>query len=163
MQYLRSAEDASEIVNDTFMAVWEKRDELEIGENLKPLLYTIARNKSINLIKKKKPDFTDLENAPDPGSREFSPLENLMAKETELRIFALIDALPPRCRQIFVLSRREQLSNREIAGIMELSEKTVENQISIAIKLIRAGLRRGEGGGLQGLILLPWLLSGLSV
>jgi RNA polymerase sigma-70 factor, ECF subfamily len=72
---------------------------------------------------------------------------NLDAAETERIIHRLIDKLPPRCRQIFLLSRIEQLSYKEIAALMDLSPKTVENQIAIALKFLRDSLYSGKGGG----------------
>ena len=62
----------------------------------------------------------------------------MVYKETQAIINQAIKLLPPRCQQIFVLSRKEMLTHKQIAQIMELSEKTIENQITIAIKAIKA-------------------------
>lgn len=160
MQYVRSREDANEIVNDTFMAIWEKRDELIEGQSLKPLLYTIVRNKSLNWLKKKKIDTTDFENGFEVASSHVSAIDLLQAKETEQQVHALIEKLPAKCRQIFVMSRREFLSNKEIATILDISEKTVENQITIAIRFIRAHLNPPNNTSRQlPLIVFPWVLS----
>lgn len=158
MQYVRSREDAHEIVNDTFMVIWDKRDELIEGQSLKPLLYTIVRNKSLNWLKKKKIEITDMEMGFEVASDQVSAVDLLQAKETEEQIQQLINKLPPKCQQIFVLSRREYLSNKEIAAILDISEKTVENQITIAIRFIRNNLQTPPKGQALKLI-FPWALA----
>lgn len=158
MQYVRSREDAHEIVNDTFMVIWDKRNELIEGQSLKPLLYTIVRNKSLNWLKKKKIEITDMEMGFEVASDQISAIDLLQAKETEKQIQYLINKLPPKCQQIFVLSRREYLSNKEIASVLDISEKTVENQITIAIRFIRNNLQTPPKG--QSLtIVFPWVLA----
>ena len=159
MQYVRSQEDADEIVNDAFMVLWEKQETLLLDDSIKPLLYTIVRNKSLNLLKKRKLDVADLDNGFEVADAGVSPLENLQARETEEAVYKLIARLPPRCQQIFVLSRKEHFSNREIAELMGLNEKTIENQISIAIRFIRNGLRKDNGGKNTPLLLFPWVIA----
>ena len=161
MKYLNSREDADEIVKDTFLTIWEKRDELEITDQLKPLLYTIIRNKSINHIRKKRPDFVEMDEPFDFASQDQKPHEKMEARETEEIVHRLIDELPPRCRQIFILSRREFLSNKEIAAIMELSEKTIENQITIAIRAIKSGLHKSQQSKHISMVFLPWVMGAI--
>jgi RNA polymerase sigma-70 factor (ECF subfamily) len=159
MQYVHSTEDANEIVNDAFLAVWEKQNELDLDDSLKSYLYTIVRNKSLNLLKKRKLEITELDMGFEIPSLTHSPIEILQAKQTEALVMNLIEQLPPRCKQIFVLSRKEQLSNKEIAELMELNEKTIENQISIAIKFIKNGLSKKQSENKLPLILFPWVLA----
>ncbi len=163
MQYVKSREDADEIVNDTFMAVWDKQDELVLDQTIKSFLYTIVRNKSLNLLKKRKIEISELDENFEVASQHISPIEILQARETEEAIFELIAKLPPKCQQIFILSRREHLGNKEIASILDIGEKTVENQISIAIKLIRAGLKNQTNHKNNGLkmVIFPWMLAWL--
>ena len=159
MQYVRSREDAHEIVNDTFMAIWDMRNDLIEGQSLKPLLYTIVRNKSLNWLKKKKIELNDFDFAYEVASDQVSAIDLLQAKETEQQVHRLIEQLPPKCRQIFVLSRREYMSNKEIAAVLEISEKTVENQITIAIRFIRQNLQKPDQGASVSIILFPWILA----
>lgn len=162
MQYVKSTEDADEIVNDTFLAAWQKKDELNLDDSIKNYLYTIVRNKSLNLLKKKKMDAIVLEAEYEIASSETSIIDHLQAKETEKLIFEVIEKLPPRCKQIFVLSRREGMPNKEIAALMQLSEKTIENQITIAIRVIKESLktRQQQDNGFR-IVLLPWLAAWL--
>lgn len=159
MQYTKSIEDADEIVNDTFLAVWEKKDQLILDDTLKSYLYTIVKNKSLNWLKKRKVELTELDANFDLADSNTSAIEILQAKETEAAIYELIEKLPNKCKQIFVLSRKEQMSNKEIAILLELSEKTIENQITIAIKMIKIGLRKkqNEDNGFK-MHLLPWMM-----
>lgn len=161
MQYVKSQEDALEIVNDAFMVIWEKRDELKIDSALKPYLYTVVRNKCLNLIKKKKLDAITMEDGFEAIADVPDPQEIMEAKQTEELVNHLIELLPPKCKQIFILSRKEFLSNKDIAAILEISDKTVENQITIAIRFIKKGLgayqsRRGDK---LPLVLFPWVIA----
>jgi RNA polymerase sigma-70 factor (ECF subfamily) len=166
MQYVKSREDADEIVNDTFLVVWDKQSELVLDQSIKSFLYTVVRNKSLNLLKKRKIEISELDEDFEIAAIDHSPIEVLQAKETEAAVFELIEKLPTKCRQIFLLSRREYLSNKEIAAVMEINEKTVENQIGIAIKFIRSGLQgikhhnNSDANGLK-MIIFPWLLAWL--
>lgn len=155
---MKTEEDADEIVNDTFMIIWEKRNELKLDASLKPFLYTIVRNKSLNLLKKKKLDLAEFTEDFEPISEYPSAIEVIEAKQTEELVSTLMNQLPPKCKQIFVLSRKEFLSNKEIAAILDISEKTVENQITIAIRFIRNGLvNQSKTKGGKPLILFPWV------
>ena len=139
MQYVHVQEEADEIVNDAFLAVWDNRHTLELSQNLKPYLYTVVRNKSLNVLKKKKIDTLPIEDWFElPQTPSDTAHELMVYKETQAIINQAIKLLPPRCQQIFVLSRKEMLTHKQIAQIMELSEKTIENQITIAIKAIKA-------------------------
>src|SRR5690606_7155640 len=100
--------DADEIVNDTFMSIWEKRSELSLDASLKPLLYTIVKNKSINHLKKRRPDITLVEDDPVVSSGAPDIVSVLSEKELRMAIYKLIDQLPPKCKRIFVMSRKEQ-------------------------------------------------------
>lgn len=144
------------------MVLWEKQHDLALDSSIRSFLYTIVRNKSLNLLKKRKIEVAELDENLDVASQAISPLEIIQARETEAAIYELIDKLPPKCRQIFIMSRKEQMLNREIAVIMEINEKTVENQISIAIKFIKVGLSRKQdsGNGFK-IVLFPWLVAWL--
>lgn len=129
--------DAEEIVHDVFIAIWNQNDNRLESAGIKSYLFTSVKNRCLNFIKKAKLDYTDLtEDAPvfDSAVNAHSKLE---AKETESKIHALIDMLPTKCKQIFLMSRMYELSYKEIALILDISPKTVENQISIALKFLK--------------------------
>ena len=70
-------------------------------------------------------------------SKEHGALDHLEAKELSERITSVIDKLPTKCKQVFLLSRMHEMSYKEIAELMDISPKTVENQIGIALKFLR--------------------------
>ena len=145
MQYVKNEEDASEIVNDAFIALWEKRDQLALDDSIKSYLYTVVKNKSINFLKKKRMVFEQADVFMSIPNNNANVLQQMEGKEMEQLIFKTIDKLPRKCKQIFILSRKEQLSNKEIGSIMGITPKTVENQITIAIKSIKQSIQNQEG------------------
>ncbi len=148
MGYGLPAEDAQEVVNDVFIAVWEHRNRLEFNDKLRSYLFQSVKNRSLNHKRGQRPVFDDNEAFLHVGdSTDVS--EELSARETEKLINRWIDELPERCRMIFLLSRKAGLPQKEIATLMELSLKTVENQIGIALKHLRRRLD-GYEKGLRG-------------
>jgi RNA polymerase sigma-70 factor (ECF subfamily) len=145
LQYVKNEEDASEIVNDAFIALWEKRDQLALDDSIKSYLYTVVKNKSINFLKKKRMVFEQTDVFMSIPNNNANVLQQMEGKEMEQLIFKTIDKLPRKCKQIFILSRKEQLSNKEIGVIMGITPKTVENQITIAIKTIKQSIQKQEG------------------
>lgn len=135
---LRDQIASEEIVQELFIQLWIKRHELEI-DNLNSYLYMSVRNRVLMGLRKKK---LELDNA----ALEF--LESNYSSDTLIRekqmnqeIDQAIQELPDKCREIFILSRKEQLSNREIAELMNISVKTVENHITKALHKLRGSLK----------------------
>lgn len=136
-QFVHSAEDAREVVQDVFMAVWNNRENLQLDESLKAYLFTATRNKCYNHLRKRRLDTVEM-NEMTPEAFEDQSIEGkLQTEELKALIYDEINALPERCRKIFLLSREEDLTNREIAERLEVSVKTVENQMTIALKRLR--------------------------
>lgn len=159
-QYLRSEEDAREAVQDVFLGVWNNREHLQLDDSLKPYLFTATRNKALNYLNKRRLPAVSMEDTPVYAS-EGPRVEAVMeAEELRAVIFDEVRRLPERCREIFLLSRRESLSNREIAERLAVSEKTVENQMTIALKRLRARVygTEGQSGVLASFALLLFLL-----
>jgi RNA polymerase sigma-70 factor (ECF subfamily) len=138
--------DAEEIVQDMFMAVWARKEQLVFDDSLKNYLFTGVKNRCLNHIKKAKLPFSDMPDHFSAISPDAGVIENLQAKETQQRIQILIDMLPNKCRQTFLLSRMYELSYKEIAAIMDITPKTVENQIGLALKFLKKGMEPGESG-----------------
>ena len=159
-QYLRSEEDAREAVQDVFMGVWNNREHLQLDESLKPYLYTATRNKALNYLNRRRLAAVSIEEAPVYASERPKVEAAMEAEELKALIYDEVRRLPERCREIFLLSRREGLSNREIAERLAVSEKTVENQMTIALKRLRARVYGAEGqsGSLASFVLLVFLL-----
>lgn len=138
---VRDAIIAEELTQEVFIYLWEKKDHIDISTSLKSYLYSAIKNKSINYIKYELPKqraLVDLTDTLLSGSTEIhEPGETLRLKK---KIKVAIDHLPDKCRQIFLLSRYGGLTYREIADEMDLSLKTIENQMSIALKKLRESL-----------------------
>lgn len=138
--------DAEEIVQDMFMAVWQKREQFSFEDSLKNYMFTGVKNRCLNHIKKVRLPYADLPDDFPVPSLDAGILEKLQARETEGKIQMLIEMLPNKCRQVFLLSRIHELSYKEIAAIMDITPKTVENQIGLALKFIKQGMASGSSG-----------------
>jgi len=139
---IKSKETAEEIVSDIFLDIWVKRKQLCAIEDLKMYLYTSVRNNSARrLHQNKKATFFSL----DEVQVEFaSPDENaeaiLMTQELSFKINTAIEELPQRCRIIFKLAKEDKLKYKEIAVLLNVSIKTIDCQIAIAVKKIASVL-----------------------
>jgi len=136
-------EDMSrDLVQDTFVMFYEKRVVLNIHTSLKSHLYQTVRNRCLNHIKKNKIQsehhsgiFLDKKN-------EEAYFNDIMLEtELEARIHSIVDSLPKQCKRIFEMSRYEGITNQEIAEKLNLSKRTVETQISKALKILRNHLK----------------------
>ncbi|WP_017259074.1 RNA polymerase sigma-70 factor [Pedobacter arcticus] len=135
---LRNREAAEDIVQDIFIQLWQKRADVHI-DNLQNYLYTAVRYQVFRSIRDGKNRTNLLERF-----LKFSPqveIESvLFEKEINQRLDESIALLPARCKEIFTLSRKEHLSIKEISKRLEISPKTIENQITIAIRRVRANM-----------------------
>ena len=134
---LGDEEDAREVVHQVFINLWEKRRELDLSTSLKSYLFTSVNNRSLNVIRDRR-KFSS-EEVPERAG-EWDVSTQMEAMELEEKIRAAIDTLPERCREIFELNRFEGLKYSEIATQLDISVKTVENQMTKALKLLREQL-----------------------
>lgn len=132
--YISEKTVVEELALDLFMHIWENRKTLQIQVSLKSYLFQAARNRCLNELRKQK-NTVSL----DEISGEIIDAGVYSLEETELHnlIQEAVLALPDKCREVFDLSRNESLSNREIADRMNISVKTVEAQITKALKRIK--------------------------
>lgn len=142
VQAMTSCEEtAKDIVQETFVELWDKRDELYIQQSLKAYLYKTTRNKVLNTYahhKVQEKYMLSLIQYFEVGESNADHLlrENL-ARE---RIATEISALPTKMRQIFEMSRNEHKTYKEIAAELHISDKTVKKQVSNALKILKAKL-----------------------
>ncbi|MBN8718061.1 MAG: RNA polymerase sigma-70 factor [Sediminibacterium magnilacihabitans] len=136
--FLSSKEQAEEAVSDVFIHIWEKRRRLETVSNLKVYLYIATKNTALNYRSRQNKHRTeDLgEMATELKSIYFNPEQLLITAEMIQRIRQAINQLPTRCRLIFKLVKEDELKYREVAEILQLSVKTVEAQMTIALRKI---------------------------
>lgn len=138
---LQNQHTAEDIVQEVFYTLWRKRMELNIT-SFEGYLVRSVYNASLNELKKSKAkDFTQIENEVFQLADTHSTPDQMMhLAETEEKINNTINNLPTACRAIYVLSRFENRSNKEIAAELSLSIKTVENQMTKALRLLRQAL-----------------------
>lgn len=140
--YINSSEDIKEIVQEVFIKLWETRSFLRENDNLKGYLFIVTRNLIFNRQKKAfNENFykTSVLSAYAQLSIDSCNIEEeLQAKELNKYIDKIIAELPPKQQEIFILSRKENLSYKEIAQLMNISEKTVEAHIYKAIRHIKS-------------------------
>lgn len=136
--FLKSKQLSEEVVSDVFIKIWEKRSTLQRITNLKLYLFTSTRNTSLNYLKKQK----GLQNVPvddywvELHSVFFDPEQLMITAEMITKVHKAIQELPARCKLIFKLVKEEGLKYREVAELLNLSVKTIENQMALAIKKI---------------------------
>lgn len=141
-KFLNDPEEAREIVQQVFTKIWEGRDEIDPDGSLKAYVFTITQNLSINKLRRKKVEskYVEIHKLVYVENMEFSAQESLIGKELEGQIAISIRKLPTECRKIFELSRIEGLKYKEIAAALDLSVKTVEAQMSKALRSLRIDL-----------------------
>lgn len=146
---LRDASLAEDIVQEVFLKVWDRRATLQMDEAIPAYLYRSCYNTALNFLHRQKPQ-TDIGPLAEsiPGSE--TPEKDLDLLETEDQVHRAIAALPPKTRLVFSLSRFEELSYKDIADRLEISVKSVEKHMGIALQRLRENLREY----LVGLLLL---------
>ena len=134
---IRDFDLSRSIVQQVFVDLWIKREKLQV-ESLKSYLFQSVRNASLDVLKHKKAELKYLSTLQKTESDQFSDL----MEEAELadKINKAIQKLPDKCREVFIMCRFEELKYAEIASRLNISVKTVEMQVSIALKKLRKEL-----------------------
>jgi len=137
--YLHDQVLAEEIVQDIFVFFWENREKLKINTSVKAFLFSASKFKSLNLLRDTKTKRRIVENIgkTEPFYTTEQDSSYIDAEEFKNILDMAIDQLAPKCREIFLLSKRKDLTNNEIAAQLGISVKTVENQMTIALKKLR--------------------------
>jgi len=142
-KFLNDPEEAKEIVQDVFTKIWEGRDDIDPEDSLKSYIFKITQNQSINRLRRKKVEsrYSEIYKLIYCEQLNFSAHESLLAKELEENIIHAVGKLPAECRKIYELSRTDGLKYREIADNLHISVKTVEAQMSKALRCLRVDLQ----------------------
>jgi len=132
---------AEDIVQDVFCKIWEKKESLIITGSLKSYLFKSTINHSLNYIKKARNSEAREELFSSETEAAVNTTEyTLTLKETSRQVETALNLLPAACRTVFILSRYEHYSYKEIAGELDISIKTVESQMTKALKHLRKQL-----------------------
>lgn len=134
-------EDASDLIQDLFVKFWEQRKDVKIDRDLKAYLFSVARYRIIDKIRKNSTHQAYATMIQELAIRYESFVEQeLEAKEMQKRINHSLGQLSPRVKQVYTMTREENLSIQEIAKKLEVSQQTVKNQLSSALKHLRKSL-----------------------
>jgi RNA polymerase sigma-70 factor (ECF subfamily) len=133
-------EEARDIVQDVFVKFWNDREKLDIRFSIRSYLFVAVKNKCFDVQRKKNRSIKVQEISDDQIFTDES-FETYILSELEALFNKSLNKLPERCREIFELSRLQGLKNREIAQKLNLSEKTVENQVTKALHILKEELK----------------------
>jgi RNA polymerase sigma-70 factor (ECF subfamily) len=137
---IRDEEQAEEIVQNMFFKLWEKKEQIDEISSIKAYLYRATHNESLNYLKHTKVRAAYETYIKSSNSEGGDAVDTLSTKELQQKIDKALNELPEQCRTIFQMSRFEELKYREIAEQLNLSVKTVENQMGKALKVLREKL-----------------------
>jgi len=131
-----SQEDAEENVQDMFVHFWETAPAIEITTSIKAYLYMSARNYTLNSIKKRQTEIHHISEYSDYDNGSEAD-DKISDAEISTLIRKGVDTLPEKCREIFILCKLEGLTYDEISEYLDISKKTVDNQMGIALRKLR--------------------------
>lgn len=139
-------ESAEEIVHDVLINLWKKRNDFTGIENLNTYLYVSVKNLSLNYLRDQaKHSHIDIESIYEENNLiSIDPESLLITKEQAENLNALINTLPARCKMIFTLIKIDGLKYKEVAALLNISTKTVENQLAIAVKKIAETVKKSS-------------------
>lgn len=143
---------SEDLVQNIFLSLWRRREDLDPGTSVKAYLFGAARNESIDYRKrrkvrddweqeKKRNAQSDIDLVPGPARQIIGPMEDAEKRQLQEELQKGISELPRRRREVYVLSRHHGLTYNEIAAVMGISAKTVDNQMVEALKFLRKRLR----------------------
>jgi len=139
-RYLKEKAASEEIVQEVFVKLWEKRDSLDIKSSLRSYLFRAVHNGALNLIKhvEVREEYKNFNESAMNSAPEGDPV---VYSELQAKMKEAIASLPPERRKVFEMSRNEGLKYREIAEKLNISIKTVENQMGKALQHLRVELK----------------------
>ncbi len=141
-KWIGSAEIAEDLVQDFFVRLWTNSQKLEITSSLKSYLFTSVKNTALNHLKHAKiRELYAIQMMQSASENEGSANWEFTESELTEIIEKGMAKLPPRCREIFILNRFNGKDNREIAEMLGISKRTVELQISNALRILRIELK----------------------
>jgi RNA polymerase sigma-70 factor (family 1) len=139
--YLKNRPDAEELMQDVFLKIWEKRDHLDPAQNVKAYIFKVAVNCIYDFIRKKNIEraFEDFSKKNFQAGDE-STWHEVIWNDMLSKLNILVDKLPEQRRIIFLMSREKGLTNQQIADKLNLSKRTVENQLYRATQYLKENL-----------------------
>ncbi len=146
-QYVPSIEDAEEVLQDVFMKIWYNFEKIDMNKNVTGYLFKITRNTCLDFLRSKRHALAlETNSIQQKNLLNFHALTNdtastIIKNELVALINESIESLPEKCRLVFIKSRFEGMKHKQISSELDISNKTVENHISKAIKHLRKSLK----------------------
>jgi len=143
VRYAQSMPVAEEIVSDVMFKIWQNRHDGYRPETFRDYLFTATRNTALNYVKREQSRKKYIDSWADDLRNELieeTPLDTLIAKETQSELDSLINTLPEQCRKAFMMSRMEDMTYDEIATQLNISQNTVKYHIKTALQKLQAGV-----------------------
>lgn len=140
LTYLQDSHQAEDVVQETFIKIWERKQDMIDSPDMRFYLVTAVRNNCISALRKLKTQnihFTEHTPEPEPELHFTALQQREAAAEQSLKIARSLDLLPPKCREVFLLIKMQGLSYKQTAEALDISVKTVENQMGKALKVLR--------------------------
>lgn len=140
LTYLQDSQWAEDVVQETFVKFWEQKKELISSPEAKFYLVTAVRNNSLTAIRRQKSaGIQFVEETPETDHEPFITMRQVReeANEQSKKITEALNTLPPKCKEVFLLVKLHGMSYKQAAEALEISVKTVENQMGKAIKTLR--------------------------
>lgn len=144
-RYVKQESDTEEIVQEVFIKIWQSRDKINVYSSFESFLFTIAHNATINLLKKRATEQKYLEHVKSLQQIEetYEIADEIHYKELKQKFQGLLDELSPRQKEIFLMSREEGLSHKEIAEKLGISSNTVKNHLVATLSFLKKRLDNG--------------------
>lgn len=143
-KFLADSSESEEIVQEVFLSIWKKKDQLYLDDQIRPYLFKSVQNLCYNFLEHKKvvnSYYSVIELVYKNQSNDFNTYESVLYFEFQQRVDQGINSLPEQCRLIFNLSRQDGLKYAEIAERLGISVKTVETQMSRALSKLKVELK----------------------
>jgi len=137
--YVKTMADAEDLTEETFLGLWLNHSSINTEKSFDSYLYTVAKNKALNYLKRKYASKTIIE-MQTPSTFSHSPEDEYIALEKALLIEMIVEKMPAQRKKIYQL-RQQGLSNDEIAKEIETTKRNVESQVSLALKEVRIAFK----------------------
>ncbi len=141
LNFVRSKENAKDVVQDVFVKVWLNKETLDAQQSIKAYLFMATKNRAVDFFKNKGNGLTDPDSDKAEAFSYSDPVQDMIDSDLEAAVREAIGRLPQKCKLVFKLSRQEGLTYREIADLFGISENTVEKQVVRALKHLKKSLK----------------------
>jgi len=141
-QIIKDKVQAEDILQEFFIRIWDRRYSLNKADSLKSYFFTSVKNRSLNFLKKQKTNSEVISKIKEQTEKSiFYEPDVFVVSELQEKIKDSLSKLPPRCNEVFVLNRLQGYTNDEISVKLGISKRTVETQISNALKILKTELK----------------------